>query len=149
MFLFPINIQYPWRQRLRSLTFRFILSYNAMRNLSICCLNSPSWVVKWRGPPHPSSFHEPVSWNPTWMRFQRCVLCTPQASEVPTCGKFCGYSSLSLSKKPGSEHFPTAFSEATAHQENKSKWYLWNQCQCPCFPTRQAICNDFCSALPS
>lgn len=111
--------------------FRFTLSYNAMRNLSVCFLNCHSYFVKWYVPPPLSSFHESDSWNLIWMRFQRYVLCSPQASEVPVCGNFCGYSSLFLSEQQGLEPFPTAFTQATVHQENKSKRYFQNQLSMP------------------
>ena len=59
------------------------------------------------------------------------MLCTPQASEAPACGRFCGYSSLSPLKQQGLEPFSTAFAQANTHQENKSKWHLQNQMPMP------------------
>lgn len=113
------------------LIFRCMLSHNAMRNLSIVFKNTTFVLFKWYVPPPTRSLHEPVSWNPRWMRFQSYVSCSQHASEVPAWGNCNGYSRLSLSKQQDLEPFSTAFVQAIALPESKSKWYLQNQILMP------------------
>lgn len=66
-----------------------------------------------------------------------------KASEVPACGHFRAYPSLFLAEQQGLKPCPTAFTQATAHGEHKSKWYLQrSDVNAPYLSTRQHVFNE-------
>lgn len=87
--------------------------------------NQVLYLIVWYVPPLQSSLHMPGSRTLHEQGF-KCV-----CSILYRLQKFLllaiDYSILSLLKQQGSEPFSTAFDQAAAHQEDKSKWYLQNQ----------------------
>lgn len=66
-----------------------------------------------------------------------------KASEVPARGHFRAYPSLFLAEQRGLKPCPTAFTQATARRERKSKWYLQkSDVNARYLSTRQPVFNE-------
>lgn len=126
--LLDSNIHYP---RI------FVLSCNAMRNLSIYFLNHYSYFIRQCVPPLPGSLHEPVSWtiHEQDIKHVCCAfhglpkfLLVAIVVIIPAC----------LSKQRGLEPFSTAFARPLLIKKITANDIFKIRCPCPMRPSKAA-----------